>query len=97
MVLDSMVVQTAAREGARHYAIFHDPEEAIEVAKQELETGNIKDAIISIVHQPPNDRGMVIQKVFVLKIPFGEVKLFNIRREVILHQVAEYQEGIYDG
>jgi len=95
MVKDSMVVQTAAREGARHYAIFHDPDEAVEIANKELESGGIKDATINIVHQPPNDRGVVVQKPFLLNIPFGEIRVFNIRREVVLHQVAQYQEEIY--
>ena len=94
MVQDCVVIQTAAREGARHYAIHYNASEAIEVANKELKTGGITDATISIIHQPPNDRGMIVQKVFALKIPFGEVKFFNIKREVILHQGVQLQ-GIY--
>jgi Flp pilus assembly protein TadG len=87
MIHDSMAIQTAAREGARHYAIYHNVEDAIEIAERELEAANVKNAVITVTHRPPNDRGMIVQKIFALRIPFGEIKLFNIRREIILHQV----------
>lgn len=97
IIKDSLVMQTAAREGARNYAVYYDRQEAVNIARKELANGKV-EADVYIINKPP-DKGMGIQKDVVLSVPFTEVHIFTLRNEVILHREdhPDYYKEIYGG
>lgn len=84
VIKDSLVMQTAAREGARSFAVYHDPQKAVNVVREELSNGKV-DADIYTINEPP-DRGVVVQKDVILSIPFADLRVFTLRNEVIMHR-----------
>lgn len=85
---DTLVIQTAAREGARHHAVYHEPLEAVTVAQEELQRGQVDYATATATFGR-NYRGMRVEKDIILSIPFAELQLFTISREVMIHPAAK--------
>lgn len=85
---ETLVIQTAAREGARNHAVYAEPLEARAVAEDELSRGQVSGAV-AIPTFGHEHRGMRVEKDIVLSIPFADIHTFTISREVMIHPAAE--------
>lgn len=88
IIKDTLVIQTAAREGARHHAVYHDPLGAVAAAEEELSRGQVDDAVITPTFGH-DYLGVKVEKDVVLSIPFADLQVFTISREVMIHPVAK--------
>jgi hypothetical protein len=84
---ETLVIQTAAREGARHHAVYHKPLEAVAIAEEELARGGVSGARTRPTFGY-DYRGVRVEKDIILSIPFGEIHMFTIAREVTIHPAA---------
>lgn len=88
VIKDSLVMQTAAREGARRYAVYHDAGKAISTAYAELAAGKVSGATV-IPLASGQDRGVRVEKDVIIKIPFTEIQVFTLKNEVWIRQAAD--------
>ncbi len=88
LIKEALVIQTAARVGARNYAIYHEASEAEAVARNELARGQVKGARVQAMHGK-DSRGMKVEKDVKLKIPFVEIHLFTIGREIYIYPAVK--------
>lgn len=88
IIKETLVIQTAAREGARHHAVYHDPVGAVNTAEAELKRGLVSGARAKATYGH-NYRGVRVEKDITLSIPFSEIHIFTITREVTIHPAAK--------
>ena len=65
-----LALKTAAREGAREYAITHNVSDGIKRANDELDSSKIKDATV-VSFKEGDGRGIKVSKKIGVNVPFA--------------------------
>ncbi len=79
------VLQMAAREGARKYAVTENKTAAMQKTKDELKLGGINPSDTDIFVTDDNGRRVIVEMPIPIYIPFAGGKNYKIKGDAVFH------------